>query len=166
MAPSSIDVDALVGAAPPSAGALFRWRVEQTPAKEAFRYPDAHDQWVSIDWTETRSRVDAYAAGLLALGLEPEQRVAIVSNTRIEWILADYAINCAGGATTTIYPNTQGRDFAHIVTDSGSVILVAENDEQLAKLDSSAEAEAQVRHVILFDGEGDGERVAHPRPAG
>ena len=159
MAPSSIDVDALVGAAPPSAGALFRWRVEQTPAKEAFRYPDAHDQWVSIDWTETRSRVDAYAAGLLALGLEPEQRVAIVSNTRIEWILADYAINCAGGATTTIYPNTQGRDFAHIVTDSGSVILVAENDEQLAKLDSSPEAEAQVRHVILFDGEGDGERV-------
>lgn len=159
MAASSIDVDALVAQAPPSAGALFRWRVQQTPAREAFRYPDAQDNWVSIDWTETRSRVDAWAAGLLALGLQREERVAIVSNTRIEWILADYAINCAGGATTTIYPNTQGKDFAHIVTDSGSVILIAENDEQVAKLDSSAQAEAQVRHVILFDGEGDGERV-------
>lgn len=159
MEPSRIDVDALIAAAPPSAGALFRWRVAQTPAKEAFRYPDQHDNWVSIDWTETRRRVDEYAAGLLALGLQPEERVAIVSNTRIEWILADYAINCAGGATTTIYPNTQGKDFTHIVVDSGSVVLVAENDEQLAKLDASREAEDQVRNVILFDGEGDGERV-------
>jgi long-chain acyl-CoA synthetase len=159
MEPSRIDVDALIADSPPSAGALFRWRVAQTPAKEAFRYPDRHDNWVSIDWTETRRRVDEYAAGLLALGLQPEERVAIVSNTRIEWILADYAINCAGGATTTVYPNTQGKDFTHIVVDSGSVVLVAENDEQLAKLDASREAEQQVRNVILFDGEGDGERV-------
>ncbi len=159
MTSSSIDVDALVAQAPRSAGALFRWRVAQTPTKEAFRYPDADDRWVSIDWTETRRRVDAYAAGLLALGLQPEQRVAIVANTRIEWILTDYAINCAGGATTTIYPNTQGADFAHIVTDSGSVILIAENDEQIAKLDSSVDAERQIRHIVVFDGEGDGERV-------
>ncbi|MGC3992755.1 MAG: long-chain fatty acid--CoA ligase [Propionicimonas sp.] len=159
MGASTIDADALVASAPPSAGALFRWRVEQTPKKEAFRYPDATETWVSIDWTETRRRVDEYAAGLLAIGLKPEERVAISSNTRIEWILTDYAINCAGGATTTIYPNTQGKDFAHIVTDSGSVVLIAENAEQVAKLDESAEASAQVHHVVLFDGEGDGERV-------
>lgn len=159
MAQATIDVDALLANGPASVGALFRWRVAQTPAKEAFRYPDEHENWVSIDWTETRRRVDELAAGLLALGLAPEERVSIVSSTRIEWILADYAINCAGGATTTIYPNTQGKDFAHIVVDSGSVVLVAENLEQLAKLDSSREAEEQVRHVILFDGEGDGERV-------
>ncbi|MFT4107982.1 AMP-dependent synthetase/ligase [Propionicimonas sp.] len=159
MGASSIDADALVASAPPSAGALFRWRVEQTPKKEAFRYPDATETWVSIDWAETRRRVDEYAAGLLAIGLEPEQRVAIASNTRIEWILVDYAINCAGGATTTIYPNTQGRDFAHIVTDSGSVVLVAENAEQVAKLEESTQAAAQVHHVIVLDGNGDGERV-------
>jgi long-chain acyl-CoA synthetase len=159
MGAANIDVDALIAEAPRSAGALFRWRVEQTPAKEAFRYPDPNDNWVSIDWTQTRRRVDELAAGLLALGLGPEERVAISSGTRIEWILIDYAINCAAGATTTIYPNTQGKDFAHIVTDSGSVYLVVENDEQLAKLDSSAEAGQQVRNIILFDGEGDGERV-------
>jgi long-chain acyl-CoA synthetase len=159
MGPVRIDVDALVAAAPQSVGALFRWRVAQTPAKEAFRYPDAQDNWVSLDWTRTRERVDELAAGLLALGLAREERVAIVSSTRIEWILADYAINCAGGATTTIYPNTQGADFSHIVVDSGSVVLVAENEEQLAKLEASPEARAQVRAVILFDGAGDGERV-------
>ena len=159
MGVAEIDVDAILATAPASVGGLFRWRVEQTPAKEAFRYPDAHENWVSIDWTETRRRVDELAAGLIALGLEREQRVAIASNTRIEWILTDYAINCVGGATTTIYPNTSSPDFAHIVTDSGSVVLVAENADQLAKLDGSPAASGQVRHVILFDGDGDGERV-------
>lgn len=159
MPASKIDVDTLLAEAPRSAGALFRRRVEQTPTREAFRYPDAAENWVSIDWSETRRRVDELAAGLIALGLQREERVAIVSNTRIEWILSDYAINCVGGATTTIYPNTQGADFAHIVTDSGSVVLVAENAEQLAKLDAAPAAAGQVRTVILFDGEGDGERV-------
>ncbi len=153
------DIDAKLEAAPPTVGALFRWRVGKSPSKEAFRYPDADNNWVSIDWTETGRRVDQLAAGLLALGLELEQRVAIVASTRIEWILADFAINAAGGATTTIYPNTQGEDFAHIVSDSGSVILVAENAEQLAKLEAAPQLADQVRHVVLIDGSGDGERV-------
>lgn len=153
------DIAAILEAAPPTVGAMLRWRIERTPAKEAFRYPDANENWVSLDWTETGRRVDELAAGLLALGLKLEERVAIVSGTRIEWVLADYAINAAGGAATTIYPNTQGEDFAHIVTDSGSVILIAENAEQQAKLDATPAAAAQVRHVVLLDGEGDGERV-------
>ena len=114
---------------------------------------------MSIDWTETGRRVDALAAGLISLGLTLEERVAIVANTRIEWVLADFAINAAGGATTTVYPNTQGADFAHIVTDSGSVILFAENAEQVAKLEAASDAAHQLRHIVLIDGEGDGEHV-------
>lgn len=151
------EVDTILEAAPPTVGAMLRWRIAQTPDKEAFRYPDP--EWVSITWAETGRRVDDLAAGLLALGLRTEERVAIVSNTRIEWVLADFAINSAGGATTTIYPNTQGEDFAHIVTDSGSVLLIAENAEQVAKLDADPQAAGQVRHVIVLDGAGDGERV-------
>ena len=159
MASQMIDVEKVMQTAQPTVGALFRWRVAQTPAKEAFRYPDANEVWNSIDWTETRRRVDDLAAGLLSLGLQPEERVSIASNTRIEWILIDYAINCAGGATTTVYPNTQGNDFGYIVTDSESVILIAENAEQLAKLEDASEAAQQLRHIVLIDGEGDGERV-------
>ena len=153
------DIDAIIAEAPPTVGAMLRWRIGRTPDKEAFRYPDAAENWVSLTWAQTGRRVDEYAAGLLSLGLELEERVSIVSNTRIEWVLVDYAINAAGGATTTIYPNTQGEDFAHIVTDSESVILVAENATQLAKLDAAPEAAARIRHVVLIDGDGDGERV-------
>jgi long-chain acyl-CoA synthetase len=147
------------GVVPTNVGALLRWRVATTGASEAFRFRDERESWTSIDWVETQRRVDVLAAGLLSLGLEPEDRVTIVAGTRIEWVLADLAINCAGGATTTIYPNTAGEDFAHIVTDSESVVMVAENAAQLAKLDADPKASAGIRTVILMDGEGDGGRV-------
>jgi len=138
---------------------MLRWRVAASGSSEAFRYRDATEEWVSIDWVETQRRVDVIAAALLALGLKTEERVTIVAGTRLEWVLADLAINCAGGATTTIYPNTTGDDFQHIIGDSGSVMVFAENAEQLAKLDAAPKVAAGITHVILMDGEGDGDRV-------
>ncbi len=143
---------------PETVGGMFAWRVEQTPDKEAFRYLDASENWLSITWRETQRRVERLAAGLLALGLGYEQRVAIASSTRIEWVLVDLAINVAGGATTTIYPNTQSDDFQHILRDCGAVTLIAENAEQAAKL-LDEDLRAQVHHIVLMDGAGDGERT-------
>ena len=127
-----------------SMGALLDHRVDLTPDKEAFRYPDVDETWPSLTWRETRDRVHQYAAGLLSLGLGHEERVALASSTRIEWILVDLAVNCAAGATTAIYPNTTGDDFAHIITHSESRIFVAENAEQLAQLRANSELAAQV----------------------
>ena len=143
---------------PATVGEMFYWRVDQTPDKEAFRYPDAAEQWISLTYRETRRRVDRLGAGLLATGLGYEERVAIASSTRIEWILSDFAINLVGGATTTIYPNTASEDFQHILRDSGAVVLIAENAEQAAKL-TEADLATQVHHIVLLDGEGDGERT-------
>ncbi|MFP5416839.1 MAG: AMP-dependent synthetase/ligase [Actinomycetes bacterium] len=143
---------------PPTVGAMFNLRVEATPNGEAFRYPDASDEWVSLTWRQTRERVWELGAGLLALGLQPEERVAIASNTRIEWVLLDLAINCSGGATTTVYPNTQGPEFAHIITHSDSKYFVAENAEQVEKLRSRVDP-GQVRTVILIEGTPEGEGV-------
>ena len=67
------------------------------------------------------------------LGLQTGDRVAIASSTRLEWILADSAIMCAGGATTTIYPNTNVEDVVFSLADSGARILFAENADQAAK---------------------------------
>ena len=74
--------------------ALFFDRVKTSPDKEAFRFI-RNGQWVSVTWQDTASRVEQLAAGLLALGIEPEQRVAIASGTRYEWALADLATMCA-----------------------------------------------------------------------
>ncbi|MFV0453152.1 MAG: AMP-dependent synthetase/ligase [Propioniciclava sp.] len=137
---------------PPTIGALFLARVTATPTKLAYLYPDQNESWVRRTWEQTRQQVWEIGAGLLALGLQPEERVALASSTRIEWVLVDLGINCAGGATTAIYPNLQGPEFAHIVTHSASAYFVAENPEQVAKLADLADSE-QVRTVILIDGE-------------
>ena len=87
-----------------------------------------------MTWKETGDKVDKIAAGLLALGIESEQRVGIASGTRVEWIFADLAIMCAGGATTTVYPSTHAEDVAYILSDSECRVVFAEDDEQVAKL--------------------------------
>lgn len=149
------DAAAILEKLPASMGALLTWRAAQTPDHEAFRYPDASDAWTSLTWRQTADLVTQVAAGLLSLGLGHEQRVAIASLTRIEWIIADYAINAAGGATTAIYPNTEGDDFRYIVEHSESGILFADSADQLAKIGEGS----TIRTSILFDGEGDGERI-------
>ena len=101
--------------------------------KEAFRYLDG-ERWVSLTWNELQTTTFELAAGLLSLGVETEDRVAIASGTRIEWVLADLAIMCAGGATTTVYPTTQHEDVSFILADSGSKIVFAEDELQVAKV--------------------------------
>jgi long-chain acyl-CoA synthetase len=130
---------------------LLLERAAETPDLEAFRYP-AGDGWESLTWKGTLERVRAVASGLLDLGLEPEQRCAILSGTRIEWILADLGILCAGGATTTIYPSSMADECAFILSDSGSAFAFAENDEQVRKLQARRPELPRLRHVITWDG--------------
>ncbi len=132
-----------------SFGHLFVDRIEKTPNREAFRYLVGAN-WKSISWAQTKVRVFNIAAGLVGLGLQPQQRVAIASTTRIEWILADLGILCAGGATTTVYPTTAREDVAFILNDSESVVLIAEDPAQANKaLDSDLPA---LKAIVLFDG--------------
>ena len=140
---------------PASVGASLLQQVAASATREAFRYLEG-ERWVSLTWTQTRDKVFQLAAGLLALGVESEDRVAIVSGTRIEWILADLAITCAAGATTTVYPTTTPEDIAYILADSESTIVIAEDEVQVAKvLDHLGELPA-VTTVVQMSG-----RVEH-----
>src|SRR4051794_15302362 len=94
--------------------ALFLDRVARSPGAEAYSFP-AGATWRTLTWREVDGRVRAIAAGLRALGLQDEQRCAILSGTRLEWILADLGTLCAGGATTTIYPSSTAEESAFIL---------------------------------------------------
>ena len=142
-----------------SVGHLFRNRVAETPDGKAFLYPDANEQWQTLTWGQTRDKVYDLAAGLISLGVEAEQRVAIASGTRVEWALADLANMCAGAATTTIYPTTIPEDVAFILEDSETVVVFAENDEQVAKLRGIKDQIPGVHKVVVFDGTPDGDWV-------
>ena len=91
-----------------------------------------------------------------------EDRIGIASATRLEWILADLAILCAGGATTTVYPSTNAEDTAYILADSGSKIVFAEDDAQLKKLTEQRGELPNLAKVVVFDGASDDDWVDHP----
>lgn len=134
-----------------SVGHMFRERVAATPDSPAFMRP-AGDGWETWTWQQTANRVETLAAGLLALGLAPENRVAIISSTRVEWILADLAIMCSGGATTTVYPTTVAEDVTYILADSSTRFAFAEDETQLAKLREQRGYLPALQRVILIDG--------------
>jgi long-chain acyl-CoA synthetase len=150
----------LLAARPASVGATLLRQVEASSSKEAFRYIE-DDRWVSLSWSQTKDKAFQLAAGLLALGIEPEDRVAIASSTRMEWILADLAIMCAAGATTTIYPSTQHEDVRYILADSQSKVVFAEDDLQVKKVLDHLEELPQLVTIVQLDG-----KVDHPKVIG
>ena len=106
-----------------------------------------------MTWGETGDRVTRLSAGLIALGVEHQQRVGIASGTRFEWILADLAIMCAGAATTTVYPTTISDDVAYILADSECRVVFAEDDEQVAKLKEHKSELPHLTKVVVFEGD-------------
>ncbi len=131
-------------------GEMFLDRVQRSGDREAFRHP-VGDDWVSVTWAEAGERVRRMAAGLVALGVEPQQRVGIASSTRYEWVLTDLAIMCAGAATTTVYPTTVADDVAYILADSSCRVVFAEDADQLAKLQERRTELPELRRVVTID---------------
>lgn len=143
---------------------MFTARVAESGDAEAFSYPvpdptGAPETWKTLTWSQTLDRVRDLALGLHSLGVTSQARCAIASGTRVEWILADLAVLCAGGACTTVYPSSTAPDCAYIVSDSGSMVVFAEDDTQVAKLVDQRAQVPGVSKVIVFDGEGDGDWV-------
>jgi long-chain acyl-CoA synthetase len=132
---------------------LFLERVGKTPDAEAFRYP-VEGGWRSLTWQEAETRVRALASGLRALEVGSEEVCAILSSTRVEWVLADFGILFAGGATSTVYPSSTAEECAFILSDAGAVVAFAEDDQQVAKLVSRRGELPRLRHVVTFDGHG------------
>ena len=135
---------------PANCAVQFLDRVEVSPESEAFRFP-VGEAWESVTWRQAGDRVRDLAAGLLALGIEREQRIGIASGTRYEWILADLAIMCAGAATTTVYPSTNSDDTAYILGDSESRVVFVEDATQLDKVRDHRGELPEVNKVVSFD---------------
>ena len=129
---------------------MFLDRVAASPADEAYRFPK-DGGWASLTWAETNERARHIAAGLLDLGIEAQDRTAIAATTSIDWVLADLGNMLAGAATTTVYPTSQLTDVVHILTDSGSRLVFAEDADQVAKLRSGREQLPDVMKVVVFN---------------
>ncbi|MDN5682242.1 long-chain fatty acid--CoA ligase [Corynebacterium glyciniphilum] len=140
-----------------SVGHMLRKRIKETPDRRAYSYPVADgasgETWEAVTWAELGSQASEVAGGLMSLGIEAEERVAIASSTRYEWALANYGIMYASAATVTVYPTTVADDVAFILDDSGSRVMFAEDRDQVDKLLGLRDEIPGVQTVVLVSGD-------------
>jgi long-chain acyl-CoA synthetase len=151
-APASKAVSDLRKNDPRTAVELWKRRLAATPEAVAFRYFDK-TAWQGMTFREADASAREIAAGLVARGVVPGDRVCIVSQTRVEWVLCDVAIMLAGGIPVPIYASNTAEQCEFIVRDAGAKIVFVEDTVQRDKLAGLRDKLFTVAHLIQLTGE-------------
>jgi long-chain acyl-CoA synthetase len=129
----------------------FQEVVATDPDKVAYRFK-REGRWVDLSWKAHAESVARIAKSLMAAGVGAGDRVAILSDTRLEWAQCDLGILSCGGVTVGIYPSHPGPDCAYVVDHSESGVLFVENAAQLDKVLAVREEIGSVRLIVLIEG--------------
>ncbi|WP_328306549.1 AMP-dependent synthetase/ligase [Actinomycetospora sp. NBC_00405] len=110
------------------------------------------DQWQDVTFSTFRDEVATAAKGFLAAGLQPGDRVGLISHTRYEWTLLDYALWAAGAVTLPIYETSSSDQVEWCLSDSGAKGVIVESDEHRAIVENLREKLPELEHVWQIDG--------------
>jgi long-chain acyl-CoA synthetase len=108
-------------------------------------------RWHEYSWSDYAQRVARVAGGLRELGVEPGDRVAIHGENRPEWVIADLAIQGIGAVSVGVYPTSPAAEVEYLLAHSDSVVLIAEDEEQLDKALAVRERLPALRTIVLID---------------
>jgi long-chain acyl-CoA synthetase len=109
-------------------------------------------EWRDVTFAEVGEIVTEIGLGLIDLGIEAGERVCILASTRPEWTYADFGITATGAAVVPIYPTNAPEECEWVAGNSDAVAVVAENAEQVAKIEQVRGNLPNLRHVIVIDG--------------
>jgi long-chain acyl-CoA synthetase len=108
-------------------------------------------EWSEMSYADAGKAINELALGLVELGIEPGDRVCLLANTRIEWVLAMYAISAAGAVVVPIYPTNSPKECQWVVGNSGAKAVICEDEGQRKKIEQIRDELDQLEHVIGFD---------------
>jgi long-chain acyl-CoA synthetase len=111
----------------------FRARAARQPRRTAMRHV-VDGRWETLTWSDYATAVAETAVGLMALGVEPGDRVGILARNRPEWHIADLAIMSAGAVTVPVYPTSSSSQVAYVLDNSDAKVCFVDDAEQLAKV--------------------------------
>jgi long-chain acyl-CoA synthetase len=134
---------------------LFPLAVRKHGPKRAVLYKDASGQWVSKTYAEVGEIVKALSLGLMDLGIEKGDKVAILANTRAEWTYFDFAALSAGATVVPIYQTNSPEECQYVLENSDSVAVIVEDSSQLEKVRKVKGQCPKLEHVILMEGTAD-----------
>ena len=125
-------------------------------AKSSGDEPALHDRnpdgsWATSTWAEYWASVRRVGKGLIALGLQPEECVAIVGANRRDWVICQHGINAAQGVPAPLYTTLLPEQMAYIVGNAQSKIVICDDQTQLDKYLSIAKGESTIEHIVTMD---------------
>jgi long-chain acyl-CoA synthetase len=116
--------------------------------------------WTDVTAAEAAGQIRSAALGLIAEGVKPGDRVAVLSATRYEWPILDFAILSVGGLTVPIYETSSAEQVKFVLGDSGAVLIFAETDAHAEKVEALQGELPELRKVYRIDGTGPSALVA------
>jgi len=134
---------------------MFKNVCEENKDKVAYRYKKG-GKWIPVTWAENQETCKKISRSLMALGVGRDDKVNILSWTRLEWIQIDIATVSIGAVIVGIYPNSLPDDCAYIIDHSDAVVLFVENKDQLDKITEVRRKLPNLKHIVIIDGESSG----------
>jgi long-chain acyl-CoA synthetase len=118
-------------------------------------------EWREVTFAEVGEIVAEIGLGLIDLGIEPGERVCILSTTRAEWTYCDFAISSAGAVVVPIYPTNSPEECEWVAGNSDAVAIVCEDASQAAKIAAVRDRLPALRAIVAIDASGDvGDAIA------
>lgn len=127
----------------------FKNRVHRSPQKIAFRRK-VKGIWEEITFQEYYHLVENLCFALLESGIQRGDRVAILSNSRVEWALSDLAILSCGGVTVPIYQSSIPKEIEFILSNSSAQMIFVEDETQLSKVLTVKSTLPHLREIVVF----------------
>lgn len=110
--------------------------------------------WLPTTWSEYFDQASDFARGLAELGIEPSCKVGILSENRVEWVVAQMGIGVAGGITVGVYPTSPSNEVAYVLENGDVEVVVCEDQEQTDKVLHASENLPLLRHIVVIDRKG------------
>jgi long-subunit acyl-CoA synthetase (AMP-forming) len=131
------------------------WRIEQAAQKKGSS-PAIHDRnpdgsWATSTWADYWREVRRVGKGLIALGLRPEECVAIVGANRRDWVICQHGINAAQGIPAPLYTTLLPEQMAYIIGNAEARIVICDDETQLRKYIQIADGESTIEHIVTMD---------------
>lgn len=150
---------------PETLAVLTEWAADRHGKLPALRFKSEGGAWEEVSYDRLRARVRNFGQELLALGVGPDDRVAILAETRPEWTYAHFATFAAGAVVVPVYPTAGDEEVEWVIGDSGASVVICENATQAAKIERLRARLPGVRHVLqMTDVLADRERRTEPPP--
>lgn len=132
---------------------MLRQRAQQQPNRVAIRQKD-FGIWNPITWDDYFRRASHFGLGLCAIGVQPGGHIGIISENRVEWVLAQMGAGLVGAVTVGVYPTSPTNEVAYVLEHADIDVVICEDQEQTDKVLAALDSLPRLRKIVVMEEKG------------